>query len=156
MSTTGVTGALYYMAHPVAKYRTSGGISVTTPENLLLAHQHLAALVQAGIPTIAPWLGLCAALDDSRPGDRAAGIAIDCRALWRCDGIVLCGMRRSEGMLAELGIAQECEHHIIDVVGFAPRPAAREAAEEYLREHGSVEALDESELPEPGDDPESL
>lgn len=52
---------------------------------------------------IAPWIASClAGAEDTDPAQREAGIADACAVIERCDGIVLCGGRISEGMRREM------------------------------------------------------
>lgn len=52
---------------------------------------------------IAPWIvSVLAGADDTDPAQREAGIADDCAVIERCDGIVLVGLRISEGMRREM------------------------------------------------------
>ena len=65
---------------------------------------------------IAPWIAsVLAGDDDTDPARRAAGLIDDCTVIERCDGIVLCGGRISDGMRREM------EHGELRVhVGYAP------------------------------------
>lgn len=52
---------------------------------------------------IAPWIAsIMAGKDDADPSQREAGLIDDCAVVERCDGIVLCGPRISEGMRREM------------------------------------------------------
>lgn len=52
---------------------------------------------------IAPWIAsVLAGADDTDPAQREAGMADACAVVERCDGIVLCGGRISEGMRREM------------------------------------------------------
>lgn len=52
---------------------------------------------------IAPWIAaIMSGEDDSDPKAREAGLVDDCAVVERCDGIVLCGGRISEGMRREM------------------------------------------------------
>jgi hypothetical protein len=52
---------------------------------------------------IAPWIAsVLAGGDDTDPAQREAGFVDDCAVIERCDGIVLCGGRISEGMRREM------------------------------------------------------
>lgn len=52
---------------------------------------------------IAPWISaVMSSADDTDPGQREAGIVDACAVIERCDGIVLCGGRISEGMRREV------------------------------------------------------
>lgn len=52
---------------------------------------------------IAPWIAsVLAGGDDTDPVQREAGFVDDCAVIERCDGIVLCGGRISEGMRREM------------------------------------------------------
>lgn len=52
---------------------------------------------------IAPWIAsVLAGADDADPAQREAGFTDDCAVIERCDGIVLCGGRISEGMQREM------------------------------------------------------
>ena len=56
-----------------------------------------------GTTFIAPWIAsVLAGADDTDPAQRAAGIADACAVIERCDGIVLCGGRISDGMRREM------------------------------------------------------
>ncbi|MES2209926.1 MAG: hypothetical protein V4515_07035 [Chloroflexota bacterium] len=68
---------------------------------------------------IAPWIAsVLAGADDTDPAQREAGFTDDCAVIERCDGIVLCGRRISEGMRREMehglrrGLDDSCEPHI--------------------------------------------
>lgn len=65
---------------------------------------------------IAPWIAsVLAGADDTDPAQREAGFVDACAVIERCDGIVLCGPRISEGMRREM------EHGKLRVhVGYAP------------------------------------
>lgn len=57
---------------------------------------------------IAPWIAsVMAGADDSDPVQREAGIVDACLTIERCDGIVLCGPRISEGMRREMEHGKE-------------------------------------------------
>lgn len=52
---------------------------------------------------IAPWIAaLLSGADDTDRAQREAGIADACAVIERCDGIVLCGPRLSDGMRREM------------------------------------------------------
>lgn len=52
---------------------------------------------------IAPWIAsVLAGEDDADPAQREAGLVDACAVIERCDGIVLCGGRISEGMRREM------------------------------------------------------
>lgn len=52
---------------------------------------------------IAPWIASVESGDDDRdPAQREAGLRDACAVIERCDGIVLCGPRVSEGMRREM------------------------------------------------------
>lgn len=52
---------------------------------------------------IAPWIATIMSLDgDDSPALREAGLVDDCAVIERCDGIVLCGGRISDGMRREM------------------------------------------------------
>ncbi len=52
---------------------------------------------------IAPWIAaILSGEDDADPAQREAALRDDCAVIERCDGIVLCGARISEGMSREL------------------------------------------------------
>lgn len=94
---------LLYLAHPV---RPLFGSTETVDGNLDDAEWWLANLQRAnpGVAIIAPWIQtLRLGVDmDSDEKLRAQGLARAQAAALRCNGILLCGPRISNGMLAEL------------------------------------------------------
>ena len=89
--------AIWYVAHPV-----HGDVM----GNVARAGAWLRWLV-AGEPDvafIAPWIASihCGADDDNDPAQRARGILDAATVIARCDGIILCGGRVSDGMKIEL------------------------------------------------------
>ena len=58
---------LWYLAHPVAP-----DAQHTYEENMADAMETWAKLLRAGFLVCAPWIGLCHALDDSKPEDRGS------------------------------------------------------------------------------------
>lgn len=97
--------------------------------NLERAKRWLAWLRRAfpQITFIAPWIAAIeSGSDDSDPAARLAGIADCCAVIERCDGIVLCGGRVSEGM------GRECDHglefwgvenfEVVDLTGLGAEP----------------------------------
>lgn len=111
---------LYYMAHPVRP----GTSKETMPENITKAVGHLAALNTVGFSVIAPWIGLCRALRDDVPAEHDHRQVVSFAALKRCDGLILCGPRVSEGMEVALVAAKDYGLKIIDVTKSAPWVAA--------------------------------
>lgn len=107
---------LWYMAHPVAPYD-----GVTIEENLRRAKCYLRALNRAGEYVIAPWIGLVESLDDDDQDDKLHGFQVDLECLRRCDGIVLCGPKVSDGMRLELQEAKECGLKVVDATWLPPR-----------------------------------
>lgn len=68
---------------------------------------------------IAPWIvEILSGADDSDPAQREAGMQGNFAVIERCDGIVLCGGRISEGMRREMehglarGLDDSCEPHL--------------------------------------------
>lgn len=77
---------------------------------------------------IAPWIAsMLSGEDDADPVQREAGLVGDCAVIERCDGIVLCGPRISEGMRREMehGLARDEEDRVPFQVYDLTRPAIR-------------------------------
>lgn len=88
---------LWYLAHPVAPDER-----YSYEDNIADGRRWWARLLRANVSVCAPWFGLCHALDDSKPEDRALGMKIDQAVLARCDGIIATGHRVSSGMQKEI------------------------------------------------------
>ena len=100
---------------------------------------------------IAPWIAsVLAGADDSDPAQREMGLADAFATIERCDGVVLCGPRISEGMRremehgtscgGELSIGHGCRFNTYDLAGaialvpeFRPDQPFAAWAEPYLR-----------------------
>lgn len=60
---------------------------------------------------IAPWIAaILSGEDDADPAQREAGLIDACAVIERCDGIVLCGPRISEGMRREMEHGVRLDH----------------------------------------------
>jgi hypothetical protein len=87
--------------HPTSQLRLRQALEA----NLDRAMRWLAWLRRSFPETtfIAPWIAsVLAGADDADDAQRAAGMADACAVVERCDGIVLCGGRISEGMRREM------------------------------------------------------
>lgn len=74
---------------------------------------------------IAPWIAsILAGADDSDPAQREAGMADNFAVIERCDGIVLCGGRISEGMRREMEHAEGCDQYstVYDLTSLRSEP----------------------------------
>ena len=88
-----------YIAHPV-----SGDVET----NLAAAARWVRwAAVHMGVAPVAPYIEMCAAMDDSDPEERAIGMRADHAILAKCDEVWLCGDRISEGMIGERDLAND-------------------------------------------------
>lgn len=63
------------------------------------------AILKADVWAVAPYIGLCAALDDADVDERTIGIDISLEVLKRCDELWLCGHVVSSGMQIERDFA---------------------------------------------------
>lgn len=83
-----------YFAHPV-----SGNVT----DNIACAKRWLALLIELepNVAFAAPWLPYVEVLDDSIPPNRERGLRDNLAIARRCDGIVFCGTRVSDGMRRE-------------------------------------------------------
>lgn len=74
--------------------------------NVAMARRYAHAALLAGYAPVAPYLmGL--PLDDEKPLDRILGLSHDLAVIPKCDEIWLCGDRLSEGMRAEMEMANQ-------------------------------------------------
>ncbi len=102
---------LVYFAHPL------GG---DVDGNIKRALSWLSWLMRCepDVAFVAPWLAcVIAGADDSDPNARERGLLDAAASVSRCDGIVLCGDRISDGMKRELGVAQWHRLHVFSFVG---------------------------------------
>lgn len=112
-----MTPPLIYLAHPVG-----GDIR----GNCARARRWLRWLIDAvpEVHWVCPWLPYVDVLDDSVPAHREWAMQADLAVARRCDGIVLCGGRVSDGMRRELEAARlNLEATVIDLTPYAPDPA---------------------------------
>lgn len=90
-----------YMAHPVGAEDAAG-----VDANLSRAVRWYAYLLKAepDYAITAPWLAalLARIQDDASPADRERGLRDNAAFAARCDGIILCGGRVSDGMRREM------------------------------------------------------
>lgn len=87
-------------------------------ENLKGATEWLRwAILTKGVFAIAPYIGMCYALDDHDPQHRSLGLDIDLEIIGRCDQLWLCGKRVSEGMAVESSYAGSCGIDTRDFTG---------------------------------------
>lgn len=87
---------------------------------------------------IAPWIAsVLAGADDTDPAQREAGFTDDCAVIERCDGIVLCGPRVSDGMRREMehGVAVSgqwadgaCRFAVYDLTALGANPPVKIAS----------------------------
>jgi hypothetical protein len=90
---------LWYLSHPVRPDER-----YTAEQNLDHTLVVLKILWDAGFNVIAPWHSLCLALKNE-PHDAAVierALRLDCDVVKSCDGIILTGHRKSNGMEREL------------------------------------------------------
>ena len=67
---------------------------------------------------IAPWIAaVLAGADDTDPAQREVGIADACAVIERCDGIVLCGPRISEGLRREMRHGRKHSNVVMEYEG---------------------------------------
>jgi len=109
---------LAYMAHPV-----SGNVE----ENLKSAKRWLRWLTESReepMTFIAPWITDCEIWDDSRPGDRALGLARCMEVISRCDELWIVGGRISDGMRQEIAHAKRHDITTVNLteMGSCPPP----------------------------------
>jgi hypothetical protein len=105
-----------YVAHPV-----SGDVTA----NLARALRWLAWLTRTEPNTtfIAPWIAaIMSGEDDSDPVVRARGLAHDVIVVKRCDAIVLCGGRVSQGMAMERDAMMAIRGRVIDMTHLGEEP----------------------------------
>ena len=93
------TPPVWYVAHPVGAPTVEGVLA-----NLERAERWLRWLIlyEPDIAFSMPWLPYLRVLSDADAAMRARGLRDDCAMVARCDGIVLCGGRVSDGMQQEL------------------------------------------------------
>lgn len=104
---------LVYIAHPV---RPRPDTLETEKLNLQYAESWVRwAIVDCGVLAVAPYLGLCRALNDGDTSERIMGVAVSLRVLRKCDELWLCGPRISEGMRQEAELAEEAGVQIVDL-----------------------------------------
>lgn len=60
-----------------------------------------------GVAPVAPYIEMCAALDDDAPHERQLGMRADLAILARCDEFWMVGLDRSNGMLDERDVAEQ-------------------------------------------------
>lgn len=107
---------VWYVCHPLrptaeelvavrdCEFGVVDDVRVATRVNLDRALRWLAWLRRTfpEVTFIAPWIAaVLSGEDDADPVKRANGLRDDCRVVRRCDGVVLCGGRVSEGMALE-------------------------------------------------------
>ena len=102
---------LWYLAAPV-----SPAEGETLTWNLGAAADYLQHLVRAGLCVVAPWIEYCTALNEHDLSDRTRGMELDLQVLARCDGIITCGPRISDGMREELYLAHRLGLRHINLV----------------------------------------
>jgi len=108
-----VNKKLIYIAHPVSPVEGE-----TYEENLKGATEWLRwAILTKGVYAIAPYIGMCYALDEEDPMHRTMGIDIDLEVIGRCDQLWLCGPRVSSGMAVEASYAGSCGIDTRDFTG---------------------------------------
>jgi hypothetical protein len=94
------------------------------------------------VATVADWIVLSSVLEET-PETRALGIDCDLTLIPRCDLLVLVGLRISDGMRQEIGVARAHGVPVIDLTVFGGAPvdylATRVAA--MLAPHGVRRAL---------------
>lgn len=106
---------LVYIAHPV---RPLAGSFEQERLNLQYAEEWVRwAIIEAGVLAVAPYLGLCRALNDSEANERSKGVAVSLRLVRKCDEIWLCGPRISSGMRQEAELAEESGVKVVDLTG---------------------------------------
>ena len=103
---------LWYLAMPVKALADE-----TLAGNLAACAKVWRALLNAGIRVTAPHCGLCQALDDTDPHERALGLSVGLTILARCDGLILAGPRLSTGMQREHEVAVLGKLAVVNAVG---------------------------------------
>lgn len=87
-----------------------------------------------GTTFTAPWIAsIMAGADDSDPVQRQAGMADNFAIIERCDGIVLCGGRISDGMRREMEHRCGTRAEVYDLTGLGSEPPFDESpAESFI------------------------
>jgi hypothetical protein len=112
-----VTRPVIYFAHPL------GGADVGG--NVRRALRWLAWLMvsEPDVAFIAPWLAAAASgADDHDPRARERGLLDAVAVVERCDGIVLCGGRVSNGMQRETNVAILAGRWVSDLTSIGDHP----------------------------------
>lgn len=113
------THRVIYMAHPVA-----GDVAA----NLARALRWL-SWISAQNPddaVIAPWIAnIMSGDDDNDPAARARGLAHDVAVVKRCDRLVLCGGRVSQGMAIERDAMLAIGGDVMDLTHLGDEPLSR-------------------------------
>lgn len=105
-----------YLAHPV------GGDVLA---NLARAKRWVRWLEETHVPHVAinaQWITECEIWDDSDPQQRANGMARDREIMIRCDLIILCGGKISDGMAGELRDAKLAGLGVMDLTHLGEEP----------------------------------
>jgi hypothetical protein len=104
-----------YFAHPLA-----GNVQ----ENIKRAKRWLRWLMdyEPNVAFCCPWLPFVDVLDEGRPDHRRRGLRDDIVIARRCDGIVLCGGRISNGMRMEMEAVVEVGGWVADLTKFGEEP----------------------------------
>lgn len=113
---------LYYLAHPFTPLPDESRMA-----NLGNALRYMRALLDAGIPVVAPWIALASAYEmDKYPGgyhertDEEFILRICVESVRRCDGLILVGPRISPGMQAEESTMASMRGRIYDATRRTP------------------------------------
>lgn len=96
---------LVFIAHPV-----SGEVAANLETTARWVRW---AIVEHGVYAIAPYIGLCAALNDGDIDERARGMDISLEVLKRCDALWLCGLHLTAGMKIERDFASSLDIPIV-------------------------------------------
>lgn len=111
---------LWYLAHPLSS-PTAEGFDL----NRGRAVQWGAWLAETfDVAIAADWIWLSLAWEETDE-NRARGLDIDKATIERCDAIVLCGGRLSNGMRVELEHAVQCGKKVIDLLAMGCVPPAK-------------------------------
>lgn len=100
---------LVFIAHPIR-----GDIH----KNLVNAGMWVRwANLNCDVHAVAPYMGLCIALNDGYKRERRIGMEVSNRVLELCDELWLCGESISTGMAGEMELAYELGIPVVDLTG---------------------------------------
>ena len=108
-----------YVAHPVAG-------DVTANLARALRWLHWLSSQNPDDAVIAPWIAnIMSGEDDNDPAARARGLAHDVTVVKRCDCLILCGGRVSQGMAIERDAMLASGGQVIDLTHLGDEPQSR-------------------------------